>query len=189
MDNDKVKKFMELGGQPTSERFIEGDKKTRILGAQLLLSEVLEYVVRGLGVVPSVGGVPINAPDGLTYEAAGTPDQEEMLDGLADVAYTMFWNQIAFGIPLREAFDVVCDNNLEKFVLLDGWREGERELQPHEWHCGRGVSWSEEVVKVQVVRVAGEFYAVGKNAAGKVRKPSTYKQVDLSGVLALASGA
>lgn len=189
MDSKKVKKFMQLGGQPMSDHLTNGDEKRRILGAQLLLSEVLEYVVHGLGVVPSVGGVPITAPDGLAYDVKDGPNHKEMVDGLADVAYTMFWNQIAFGVPLTEAFDVVCDNNLDKFVLLEGWQRGEGELHPDEWDCGCNVSWSPEVVKVEVIQVDGEFYAVGKNSAGKVRKPSTYKQVDLSGVLALAGGA
>ena len=88
------------------------------------------------------------------------------------------------GIPLEEAFDLVCDNNLEKFVRLADWVSEERELAAHEWHCELSVSWPAEVVKVEVLNVNGEFFAVGKDARGKVRKPSTYRPVDLSRLVA-----
>jgi hypothetical protein len=179
MDSSKIEKFMQLAGQDVRNRLNSGDQKTRALGAQLLLSEVLEYVVHGLGVVPHVNGTPITEPDALTYQAADNSDPLEMIDGLADVAYTMYWNACAFGVPLEEAFELVCDNNLEKFVRLDGWSSGECELEPSAWGCERGVSWPTEVVRVDVLEVDGDFYAVGKDARGKVRKPSTYQPVDL----------
>ena len=179
MDSSKIEKFMQLAGQDVRDRLTSGDQKTRALGAQLLLSEVLEYVVHGLGVVPHVNGTPITEPDALTYQAANNADPLEMIDGLADVAYTMYWNACAFGVPLEEAFELVCDNNLEKFVRLDRWNAGECELERSAWDCGRAVSWPAEVVRVDVVEVDGDFYAVGKDARGKVRKPSTYQPVDL----------
>ncbi len=184
MDAAKIQAFMTLAGQKTRQQIENGDPKTRALGAQLLLSEVLEYVIHGLGVTPVVNGTPITAPDSLSYEAKNEPDPTEMVDGLADVAYTMYWNACAFGIPLEEAFDLVCDNNLEKFVRLADWVSEERELAAHEWHCELSVSWPEEVVKVEVLNVNGEFFAVGKDARGKVRKPSTYRPVDLSRLVA-----
>jgi len=180
MDARKIQSFMTLAGQSTQERLSIGDPKSRALGAQLLLSEVLEYVIHGLGVTPVVNGTPITAPDSLSYESGTEPDPTEMVDGLADVAYTMYWNACAFGIPLEEAFDLVCDNNLEKFVHLSQWRDTERELASHEWHCELGVAWPSEVVRVEVLKVGDNFFAVGKDARGKVRKPSTYRPVDLS---------
>lgn len=116
MDSSKIKKFMQLAGQETRQKLTSGDPAQRALGAQLLLSEVLEYVIKGLGVIPYVKDTPITEPDALRYEAAKSADHEEMIDGLADVAYTMYWNSCAFGVPLEEAFELVCDNNLEKFV-------------------------------------------------------------------------
>ena len=184
MDAAKIQAFMTLAGQKTRQQIENGDPKTRALGAQLLLSEVLEYVIHGLGVTPVVNGTPITAPESLSYEAKNEPDPTEMVDGLADVAYTMYWNACAFGIPLEEAFDLVCDNNLEKFVRLADWVSEERELAAHEWHCELSVSWPAEVVKVEVLNVNGEFFAVGKDARGKVRKPSTYRPVDLSRLVA-----
>jgi hypothetical protein len=103
-----------------------------------------------------------------------------MIDGLADVAYTMFWNSCAFGVPLEEAFALVCDNNLEKFVKLVGWSKGEGELARDDWHCGLEVAWPSEVATVSVLKIGADFFAVGKDARGKVRKPSTYRPVDLS---------
>jgi hypothetical protein len=91
----------------------------------------------------------------------------------------MYWNACAFGIPLEEAFDLVCDNNLEKFVKLESWNAGECELAREEWHCHLGVQWPSEVVRVVVLDIRGEYFAVGKDARGKVRKPSTYQSVDL----------
>jgi predicted HAD superfamily Cof-like phosphohydrolase len=179
MDASKIEKFMQLAGQTVRERLTSGDERTRALGAQLLLSEVLEYVIHGLGVIPHVNNTPITEPDAVTYQASSDPIPVEMVDGLADVAYTMYWNACAFGIPLEEAFDLVCDNNLEKFVKLDAWGEGQRHLANTEWDCGLGVQWPSEVAHVEVIEIRGEYFAVGKDARGKVRKPSTYRSVDL----------
>lgn len=175
---------MKLAGQRCPEGIDLRDEKTRRLGAQLLLSEVLEYVIRGLGVTPEIGGVRILNPEDVVYHAERQPDTEEMLDGLADVAYTMYWNQGAFGLPLEEAFELVCDNNLEKFVLLKHWTEGERELDRTQWDCGCDVGWPSEVHAVTVMKVGDDYYAIGKDKNGKVRKPSTYQGVDLSPLLA-----
>jgi predicted HAD superfamily Cof-like phosphohydrolase len=186
MDSAKIKTFMQLAGQGVQQKLTAGDPKTRALGAQLLLSEVLEYVIRGLGVIPHINGVPVTDPEAITYEPTNSPDTEEMVDGLADVAYTMYWNECAFGVPLPQAFELVCDNNLEKFVHLPSWNGEARVLQPNEWDCDVNVSWPTEVTHVEVLKIDGEFYAVGKDLRGKVRKPSSYKPVDLSVLVANA---
>lgn len=183
MNARKVQMFMQLAGQKSVEKLHGGDPAQRKLGAQLLLSEVLEYVIHGLGVIPTFNGQQISEPNQLKYDAVKDPDFKEMVDGLADVAYTMYWNGCAFGVPLEQAFDMVCDNNLEKFVHLEGWSKGEITLEQSCWDCGKGVSWPAEVERVNVIKVDGEFYAVGKDGSGKVRKPSTYKSVDLSALL------
>lgn len=181
MDSKKVSKFMQLAGQEVSSKFITSDEKTRKLGAQLLLSEVLEYVIHGLGVIPEVDGRPILAPNELTYKVGSAgADRIEMLDGLADVAYTMYWNALAFGAPLEEAFELVCDNNLEKFVKLQVWTKASGAVERERWHLDAQISWPPEVVSVEVILIDGEFYGVGKDKSGKVRKPSSYRSVDLS---------
>jgi hypothetical protein len=184
MDSSKIKKFMQLAGQETRQKLTSGDPAQRALGAQLLLSEVLEYVIKGLGVTPYVKDTPITEPDALRYEAAKQADHEEMIDGLADVAYTMYWNSCAFGVPLEEAFELVCDNNLEKFVKLQDYNGEPRTLEQSEWHCNQNVAWPQEVARVEVLKVDGDFFAVGKDARGKVRKPSTYRPVDLAPLVA-----
>jgi predicted HAD superfamily Cof-like phosphohydrolase len=190
MQADKVKTFMTLAGQRTSTLYREGSNKERELGAKLLLSEVLEYVIKGLGVIPSFKGTDITDPNGLDYKASeDVPNEIEMIDGLADVAYTMYWNALAFGVPLEEGFDLVCDNNLEKFVSLAEASETLLELSAldkEQWHLDKNISWPEDVVKVEIIRVEGIHYAVGKDASGKVKKPSSYSSVDL-GVLASGS--
>ncbi|MCB0334945.1 MAG: hypothetical protein KDD62_01525 [Bdellovibrionales bacterium] len=185
MRSDKIKTFMQLAGQAISNEFVEGDDKTRMLGAQLLLSEVLEYCVQGLGVEPEVNGVRITKPNDLQYRISDSVpvSKKEMLDGLADVAYTMYWNAEAFGIPLEEGFELVCDNNLEKFVELDAAKFHPGALERDQWGCCNEVTWPAEVVNVTVVEVASKLYAVGTDASGKVRKPSTYQSVDLSRLL------
>lgn len=180
MDGRKVKEFIYLAGQSSSEGFVTGDPKKRALGAQLLLSEVLEYVIKGLGVIPSINGTPITEPESLHYDPCNEPDKLDMVDGLADTAYTMYWNAITFGIPLESAYDLVCDNNLEKFVLLSEWKQGEKEIPQSEWALQQGIVWPPEVVSVSSIKVGAHFYAVGKDKNGKVRKPSSYSQVDLS---------
>ena len=183
MDSKKVATFIKLAGQKISKDLITGDPATRELGAQLLLSETLEYVIKGLGVIPVVDGTAISDPNALKYKAVNKPDKVEMIDGLADVAYTMYWNALRLGIPLEEAHELVCDNNLEKFVRLDAWNDGARALERSEWDCGKSIDWPKEVVQVEVIEVGSEFYAVGKDETGKVRKPSSYKSVDLSSLL------
>ena len=185
MDDTKVRQFITLAGNPIAESFTERDDATRCLGAQLLLSETLEYVIKGLGVTPIVNGVAITEPDALDYKPSETaPDKVEMLDGLADVAYTMYWNEISFGIPLEKGFDLVCDNNLEKFVLLSqAWTGNDGPITRSEWHCDQEIAWPEEVESVEVVTIDENRYAVGKDGRGKVRKPSSYQSVDLSPLL------
>lgn len=180
MNGEKVAKFMALAGQGVRKQFSPGTEELRALGAHLLLSEVLEYVIHGLGVLPEIGGVKVTDPEGVKYLAVNDPDQTAMLDGLADVAYTMNWNAHAFGVPLAAAYELVCDNNLEKFVLLGEWARGMQELPEAEWGCRSNVTWPTDVVRVEVVAYQGELYGVGKDARGKVRKPSTYRAVDLS---------
>ena len=181
MQDHKIRKFMTLAGQTASEKLRSGSPEERKLGAHLLLSEVLEYVIKGLGVTPQVAGQKITDPEALQYlvEETSKVSPLEMLDGLADVAYTMYWNSVAFGIPLEEGFELVCDNNLEKFVHLEGWQRGELLLDPSEWHCECGIAWPKDVVSVEVLRVNNDFFAVGKDMRRKVRKPSSYRAVNL----------
>ncbi len=177
---------MRLAGQAEGVFGAHADDRHRILGAQLLLSEVLEYVVHGLGVVPYVDGIAIEKPNDLNYQVRQQPDLKEMVDGLADVAYTMFWNQVAFGVPLDQAFDLVADNNLEKFVRLENWAGQEGALPREAWHVGRDIVWPDEVHTVSIIKLSEGYFAVGKDANGKVRKPSSYRSVDLSGLLPAA---
>lgn len=182
MDSKKVALFMRLAGQELPDTLEANCPKKRCLGAQLLLSEVLEYIIHGLKVTPSFEGTPITDPNGLHYEAsdgAEGVDKLHMVDGLADTVYTTFWNSEAFGVPLHEAFELVAANNLTKFVRLDGWENGSGVIEESEWHLGREVQWPEEVVRVEAQNVDGEFYAVGKDKSGKVRKPSLYRSVEL----------
>lgn len=183
MNSEKVATFMALAGQTVETKFTTGSEAQRKLGAQLLLSEVLEYVIKGLGVTPEINGVKITDADSLHYHAERTPDQTEMLDGLSDVAYTMYWNSNCFGLPLEAAYELVCDNNLEKFVKLGDWAAGKTKLQANEWDCKKGITWPAEVVQVSVVDLKGQLWAVGTDARGKVRKPGSFKSVDLSPLL------
>lgn len=184
INSDKVKTFLEVAGQGYSCHFATGTEQERALGAKLLLSEVLEYVIQGLGVIPEVNGVKITEPNGLKYIASdSTPDRKEMLDGLADVAYTMFWNSVKFGIPLETAYDLVCDNNLSKFVIVAGTEYKSGILPKSDWHLGQNVTWPDSVTTVEVVEVNGIHYAAGKDSTGKVQKPSTYKSVVLDDLL------
>lgn len=185
MHDHKVRLFIQLAGQQFAQGFETGSEADRKLGAQLLLSELLEYIIRGLGVIPEINGMPITEPEAVHYKINPNqaPDKLEMLDGLADVAYTMYWNSCKFGMPLEKAFELVCDNNLTKFVKLENWHGPVGVLEQKDWNCGKGVTWPSEVVKVEVLEVDGELWAVGKDKNGKVRKPSTYQSVDLTPLL------
>ena len=184
MTGDKIRTFITLAGQELAESLNEGSAEQRRLGAQLLLSEVLEYVIDGLGVIPEVDGTPITEPDKLHYRTSDRPvSQLEMVDGLADVAYTMYWNAETFGVPLEEAFTLVCDNNLEKFVELGDATSATGRIERDQWHCNCDVTWPEDVVQVEIVQAQQRYFAVGKDKSGKVRKPSSYQTVDLTPLL------
>jgi hypothetical protein len=183
IDDSKIKQFISLAGQIVAEQLHSGTPAQRELGAQLLLSETLEYVIKGLKVIPSFNGNDITDANALKYTSKGEVDKLEMIDGLADVAYTMFWNSVTFGIPLDKAFELVCDNNLEKFVEVSSDFSKEGKIPNSLWHCQRNVEWPKEVTDVFVIKYKDKFFAVGKDNTGKVRKPSTYKSVDLSNLL------
>lgn len=176
---------MKLAGQEIAGRLAADSEKTRKLGAQLLLSEVLEYVIHGLGVVPEFNGTAITEPNMLGYTVREKADAVEMVDGLADVAYTMFWNACAFGVPLEEAFALVCGNNLDKFIKLQEWNGAAGPMPVSNWSV-EGVSWPPEVVQIEIIQCNESWYAVGKDAQGKVRKPSTYAAVELEPLVARA---
>lgn len=180
MNSEKIEQFMLLAGQPVTAQFDPKTVEIRKLGAQLLLSEVLEYVVHGLGLTPIVDGVRIKDPNNITFEPHAEHDKVAMLDGLADVAYTMYWNSSAFGLPLEEGFDLVCENNLEKFVQLPSFNGPARALDQSEWPCNAGITWPKDVVEVHAIEYKGRYFAVGKDQHGKVRKPSSYRQVQLA---------
>jgi len=186
MDSKKVKTFIELAGQKTAEKLILGTPEQRKLGAQLLLSETLEYLIKGLGVIPNIHGNPVHDPEAISYDAVNDPSRSEMVDGLSDVAYTMYWNALTFGAPLEDAFNLVCDNNLEKFVKLDAKNFKQGTLPEDRWHCDRGINWPAEVKSVEVVAVNGDLYAVGKDVRGKVRKPSSYRPVNLEPLIEMS---
>jgi len=183
LDDRKVSDFIQLAGQNIGEDIQSLPHSQRALGAQLLLSEVLEYIVHGLGLAPVINGQTVTDPNDLKFEPIAEPDKVAMLDGLADTAYTMYWNSLRFGMPLEKAFEAVCDNNLEKFVRLPHWAGQPRPLESNEWHCNQSVTWPPEVVEVSVVAVSGSYFAVGKDNRGKVRKPSTYRSVELEKLL------
>lgn len=179
MDGKSVELFMRLAGQSLPESFVVPDDGVRKLGAQLLLTELLEYIIHGLGVTPTINGTRVTKSEDVSFEVTGKVDLTESLDGLADVAYTMFWNAISLGAPLEEAFELVCENNLQKFVKLDRAHFAPGPIPNDRWDCGSGVNWPAEVQTVTAILVDQQLFAVGKDSRGKVRKPSSYKAVDL----------
>ena len=181
----KVERFLRLSGKTIPGQIDLSSGEERALGARLLLSETLEYVIHGLGITPVVNGEPIVDPDALQYEINGQePNTLDALDGLADVAYTMFWNAVRFGLPLEDAYDLVCENNLSKFVPLENWSDSPGELPRDRWDCDQDIEWPESVTRVDALVVDGQFFAVGRDSGGKVRKPSNYRQVNLTRLVA-----
>lgn len=184
MKETKVGLFMDItnGGKAREK----SDEK-RKLDASLLLSETLEYCL-ALGVVPVVNGQEIRNPNGLEYRIEGEPNRLEMLDGLADVAYTMYWNAIAYDMPLEAAYERVCDNNLKKFVkvlMIPTYDviDGRKLVHKANWDLGLDVTWDPSVVEVEIVQVDRNMFAIGSDSSGKVSKPSTYRKVKLEDLL------
>ncbi len=180
MEGKSIELFMRLAGQNLPGSFVVPDEGVRKLGAQLLLTELLEYIIHGLGVTPTINGTRVTKSEDVSFEVSDEVDLTESLDGLADIAYTMYWNAIALGAPLEEAFTLVCENNLQKFVKLDRANFSPGPLVNELWGCGEGITWPAEVMTVTAILIGEELFAVGKDGRGKVRKPSSYKAVDLS---------
>jgi len=180
IDGRSVAMFMQLAGLKLPQNFSVPDENIRKLGAQLLLTELLEYIIHGLGVTPIINGTRVSKSEDVSFEIHGDVNLTECLDGLADVGYTMFWNAKVLGAPLEEAYRLVCENNLQKFVELDGAQFLAGPIARERWGCNQGVEWPSEVSCVTAVAVEQELFAVGKDERGKVRKPSSYRPVDLA---------
>ena len=76
MQGEKVRTFMRLAGQQIPSNLDLGDRARRELGTKLLLSEVLEFAIKGLGVKPVVNGKEITDPDDIEFVAEETqPDK------------------------------------------------------------------------------------------------------------------
>jgi hypothetical protein len=89
MKSDKVRQFIALAGNKMPAHATAGTLELRRLGAGLILSETLEFITRGLGLSPIICGQLCSDAQALEFEHTASSDLEEMLDGLADVAYTM----------------------------------------------------------------------------------------------------
>ena len=92
-----------------------------------------------------------------------------------------------FGMPLEEAFELVCDNNLSKFVALSDDSIPVGSVEKANWGLGQDVTWPDSVASVEIVKIQNKYYAVGKDGTGKVRKPSTYQSVDLESLISLSA--
>ena len=183
MNGEQVELFVELAGGVPAASIASSSEKLRILGAGLILSETLEYIIKGLGLTITVGSQKISDPQSFSFDFAGPPVAEDMLDGLADIAYTLYWNAIMFQLPIEAGFKAVCENNLQKFVSLSEGEFSAGEVVKEHWHLNRDVHWPDEVVSVVVVATRHGLFAVGKDANGKVRKPSTYTPLSLTPLL------
>lgn len=132
---DKVKQFMQNGGQETPDCVTIPDEKTRILRARLMLEEVLETIQDGLGLDVVVMGMDpdkvreeygsFTLPHGiiqkgeLIFRPARPVNLVEVADGCADTKVVTTGTLIAFGIPDDELQDIVDDSNLAKGNVKD----------------------------------------------------------------------
>jgi len=74
------------------EKYVEANNtSTRIARAQLMIEELAEII-----------------------EAMITGDEEELLDGLADLLFVTLGTAITFNMPIEEAHEEVCKSNLTK---------------------------------------------------------------------------
>lgn len=114
---DRVRRFMQLAGQVTPDAPAGMDAKTRELRARLLMEEVLETIVDGLGVDIDLSATIDSAciDDFEFYAQESEYNATQLLDGCCDVNVITTGTLIAAGMADAEPQRLVDENNLAKF--------------------------------------------------------------------------
>lgn len=121
----RVEEFMRLAGQEVPGHPVEPSRITRELRAVLLMEEVLETIIDGLGCKI------IFSPDNqFTFQATEKFDIVKLADGCADVSVVNIGTLSACGISDERLLDIVDKNNLEKFGPGHSIREDGKLVKP-----------------------------------------------------------
>lgn len=170
-EQKQVKEFMVTFGQdcpnfPTEEVSLE----TRKMRARIMLEEVLETIIAGLGldvIITWNGEMRLAPKSPFGFEEVKKVDLVELADGLADQHYVGYCGTgNAFGLDMEEIFDNVHQSNMSKI-------------------------WPEKLVREKVDEIENGNYNltkvengyIVKRPDGKVVKPETYTSPKLKEII------
>ena len=134
--------MQKIPGQKTPDKVTMPDVKTRELRGRLIMEEVFETLIRGLGLniyVKENVGRDFNRPiefEDLEIVARTNepyhpgPDMVEIADGCADISVVTIGTLVACGIPDIELLSRVDNNNLDKFGPGGYLREDGKWMKP-----------------------------------------------------------
>lgn len=141
---NRVAEFMLQAGQPTPEKPVICDEKTRLLRAKLILEEAFELIEKGLGINVKIAPFGVPGPkgpvairfEGLSLECVRPVDMVELADGIADVMVVNTGTALAFGIDLVPVVAMVDRSNLQKFGPGGYRRESDGKwIKPPDWQA------------------------------------------------------
>ena len=179
---ENAKRFHEAFNLPVNQPGYTPIVEERLLRGNLMLEEVLEHLIVGLGL-----RLKYNAPNGSTWIIG--PDElseklemtyrgdeynpVETLDGIADVKVIANGTGVAFGLPVPAADLMVYDSNMSKLLfgkpIVNGVTEGYR---PRAACHTDDPSWHDEEPGFRA-----------DLPVGKVLKPAHYVAPDIASLL------
>lgn len=109
---NKVKEFMEAGGQTVPDSPDQLSMEDANLRARLILEEAIETCI-ALGVTPRVNGEVLRM-DSIQFESEYPQHIIGTIDGCCDLMYVTLGTLVSMGLPDDPFMTEVCDNNLTK---------------------------------------------------------------------------
>ena len=120
----QIEEFMILAKQNIPDVPTVPSVKERELRANLIIEEVLETIVKGLGFVVEIRDGKVN------LEHIGDGDIVELIDGCCDIEVVTKGTLSAYGVPDRPFQTAVNLNNLAKFGPGHWLREDGKLMKP-----------------------------------------------------------
>jgi len=178
-EQQAVKDFMRFFGQATPERPTGLDEETSKLRATLILEEVFETIIKGLGltvtIVDDFGGEAKVSEAGLKqisfqFKKEKETDLVELADGVADIAFVSEGTAVAAGIDMEPIHAEVARSNESKAWSTKDLNENLTLFKIE----------SEGLIVEDVGN--GRFRRV-KRSDGKIIKSPSYSPADIAGAL------
>ena len=128
-----VIQFMLRAKQPAPATPSIPDGKHRILGARIMLEEVMETILDGMAItlLNKHTREPIEFADiEFQIQDGVRPNLVELIDGCCDTRYVATWVLCSWGIPDEQFQEEVDHNNILKFGPGHSWDDNGKLIKP-----------------------------------------------------------